>query len=501
MLDKDGFLTLKGRNEELIEKGGEQISPFESEETLLHHPWVDVAVCFAVPSQVYGEEAGVAIVLSPHTPNKVSADELVKEMRLLLKKKDVNPLKWPTKWKIVEDDELPKTKTNKYIRVGEYNTLYHFIALSLQVSFEWGKVLTSFILDLLGLSKHLNLEDEEVEVCVDVTNQKLNNTFIDWNVISGFRFLLACYVMFMHIGSNSSWGAFTNLRGWPWHVHVFFTLGGFSLAAPMNPVIENKFKYFLARIGAMYPMYVVALILVLINLLVTCRPSTFRPDFHWDAQPDDLYIDGDESQGTAPLFCEGTPAFPTSYWASLTLTIVIYLTGTTITPIFLTSWWMGYYFWFSAMYYQCLMIFPALYNLLAKWRGNMKKFLYTLVLLLVFNLTLLSVTWSATKDYAGYNHFDEVTGEKNDVDDFEDGHHDVDDFEDGRRHNLNILSWYLFSPFWILYFGIGVVTAFLYDAYRPTEKQNSHTWGLVADLCTFLVIVWSICLVSTTVPL
>ena len=104
MLDKDGFLTLKGRNEELIEKGGEQISPFESEETLLHHPWVDVAVCFAVPSQVYGEEVGMAIVLWLNAPNKLSADELVK-MRLFMKKKDVIPLKWPTKWKIVETAE------------------------------------------------------------------------------------------------------------------------------------------------------------------------------------------------------------------------------------------------------------------------------------------------------------------------------------------------------------------------------------------------------------
>jgi hypothetical protein len=174
-----------------------------------------------------------------------------------------------------------------------------------------------------------------------------NNTFIDWDVISGFRFLLACYVMFMHIGANESWKAFNNLRGWPWHVHLFFTLGGFSLAAPMNPVIENKMKYFIARISAMYPMYVVALIFVLINLLVTCRPSTFSPDFHWDAQPDDLYIDGDKEKGVSPLFCEGTPVTPKSYWASLLLTIIIYITGSAITPIFFANWWMGYYFWFS----------------------------------------------------------------------------------------------------------------------------------------------------------
>ena len=134
----------------------------------------------------------------------------------------MSPFKWPTKWKIVEDEELPKTKTKKYIRVC--------------------------------LAKHLDLEEEEQGACPLIEKKKPNNTFIDWDVIIGFRFLLACYVMFMHIGSNSSWGAFNTLRGWPWHVHVFFTLGGYSVAAPMNPVIEKKFKYFLARISAMYPM-------------------------------------------------------------------------------------------------------------------------------------------------------------------------------------------------------------------------------------------------------
>ena len=50
---------------------------------------------------------------------------------------------------------------------------------------------------------------------------------VDWSTLAGFRFLLACYVMFMHIGSNDSWDAFSNLRQFPWHVHTFFTLAGF----------------------------------------------------------------------------------------------------------------------------------------------------------------------------------------------------------------------------------------------------------------------------------
>lgn len=82
----------------------------------------------------------------------------------------------------------------------------------------------------------------------------------------------------------------------------------------------------------MYPMYAVALVLLLINLLVACRPSTFDPNFHWDAQPDDL---------TRGLFCEGTPATKTSYWGSLFLTIFVYLFGMAVTPFWPLNWWMG----------------------------------------------------------------------------------------------------------------------------------------------------------------
>lgn len=340
-----------------------------------------------------------------------------------------------------------------------------------------------------GLSKHLGFEDEEevVAACPLAAKKPSNNTFIDWDVISGFRFLLACYVMFMHLGATDSWGAFNNLRGWPWHVHVFFTLGGFSLSAPMNPVIGKKFKYFWARIMGMYPMYAVALIFVFANLLVVCRPSTFRSDYHWDAQPDDLYIEGDKSKGLSPLFCEGTPATPNSYWASLFLTIAVYVTGSAITPIYLMNWWMGFYFWFSAMYYQCLMIFPAMYNGLSKWRSETKKFVVVLMALFVLNFVILIVTWFASKDYQGYNHYDVATGDKNSADLYN---------EDGHKHNVTLLSWYLFSPFWMLYFVIGAVTAFLYDAYRPAEKADIRAWGYVADGCTLLVIAWSICLVA-----
>ena len=68
VIDSDGFLSLKGRAKELIKKGGEQVSPFEIEEPLKSHPWIETSICFAVPSKLYGEEVGCALVLSSSCP-------------------------------------------------------------------------------------------------------------------------------------------------------------------------------------------------------------------------------------------------------------------------------------------------------------------------------------------------------------------------------------------------------------------------------------------------
>jgi acyl-CoA synthetase (AMP-forming)/AMP-acid ligase II len=62
-LDGEGYLTLTGRIKELINRGGEKISPREIDEALLAHPAVAEAVCFGIPDRVYGEEVAAAVVL------------------------------------------------------------------------------------------------------------------------------------------------------------------------------------------------------------------------------------------------------------------------------------------------------------------------------------------------------------------------------------------------------------------------------------------------------
>ena len=61
--DKDGYVFITGRIKELINKGGEKISPIELDNVLARHPAVSEAVSFAIPDELYGQDIGVAIVL------------------------------------------------------------------------------------------------------------------------------------------------------------------------------------------------------------------------------------------------------------------------------------------------------------------------------------------------------------------------------------------------------------------------------------------------------
>lgn len=62
-LDEDGFLFLAGRADDVIVRGGENISPGEIEDVLLTHPAIADVAAVAVPSAEWGEAVGVAAVL------------------------------------------------------------------------------------------------------------------------------------------------------------------------------------------------------------------------------------------------------------------------------------------------------------------------------------------------------------------------------------------------------------------------------------------------------
>jgi len=62
-LDADGYLFLTGRLKELIDKGGEKVSPLEVDEALREHPAVGAAAAFALSEPRLGEDVAAAVVL------------------------------------------------------------------------------------------------------------------------------------------------------------------------------------------------------------------------------------------------------------------------------------------------------------------------------------------------------------------------------------------------------------------------------------------------------
>ncbi|EPE05667.1 peroxisomal-coenzyme a synthetase [Ophiostoma piceae UAMH 11346] len=105
--DEDGYVQITGRIKELINKGGEKISPIELDNVMTRHPSVSEAVSFAIPDDLYGQDIGVAVVLKPGA--KLSSEELRSWMAEKLAK-----FKVPKK--IYFSDIMPKTATGKIQR-------------------------------------------------------------------------------------------------------------------------------------------------------------------------------------------------------------------------------------------------------------------------------------------------------------------------------------------------------------------------------------------------
>jgi len=112
-VDSEGYLFLTGRLKEMINRGGEKISPLEVDSVLLAFPKVAAAVSFAAPHDKYGEEVNAAIVLKAGL--SATADEIQAHCKAHLAL-----FKIPKQIFFVED--IPKTATGKVQRrnVAEY---------------------------------------------------------------------------------------------------------------------------------------------------------------------------------------------------------------------------------------------------------------------------------------------------------------------------------------------------------------------------------------------
>ncbi|KAG0166650.1 hypothetical protein DFQ28_005523 [Apophysomyces sp. BC1034] len=109
--DRDGYVVLTGRIKELINRGGEKISPIELDAVLLSHPSVAEAVSFAVPDAMYGQEVHAAVVLRKSAAGTHRGIE--RELQAFLQTK-VAKFKVPKRIYVTE--QMPKTATGKIQR-------------------------------------------------------------------------------------------------------------------------------------------------------------------------------------------------------------------------------------------------------------------------------------------------------------------------------------------------------------------------------------------------
>jgi acyl-CoA synthetase (AMP-forming)/AMP-acid ligase II len=108
-MDEEGFFTITGRLKEIINRGGEKVSPREVDEVLMDHPAVAQVVTFAVPHEKLGEEVAAAVVLRE---NAACAENELRDFA----SQRLADFKVPRK--IVFLEEIPKGATGKLQRIG-----------------------------------------------------------------------------------------------------------------------------------------------------------------------------------------------------------------------------------------------------------------------------------------------------------------------------------------------------------------------------------------------
>ena len=108
-IDSEGYVSLTGRLKEIINRGGEKVSPREVDEILMDHPAVAQVVCFGMPHPKLGEEVAAVVVL------REGAAATERELVAFVASR-VADYKVPKK--ILFMDEIPKGATGKLQRIG-----------------------------------------------------------------------------------------------------------------------------------------------------------------------------------------------------------------------------------------------------------------------------------------------------------------------------------------------------------------------------------------------
>jgi oxalate---CoA ligase len=109
VMDADGYLSITGRLKEIINRGGEKVSPREVDEILMDHPAVAQVVTFGMPHPKLGEEVAACVVL------REGAQVSERELQSFVSGRAAD---YKVPKKILLMDEIPKGATGKLQRIG-----------------------------------------------------------------------------------------------------------------------------------------------------------------------------------------------------------------------------------------------------------------------------------------------------------------------------------------------------------------------------------------------
>jgi len=109
VMDAEGYISITGRLKEIINRGGEKVSPREVDEILMDHPAVGQVVCFGMPHPKLGEEVAAVVVL------REGQTVTEKDLQGFVAGRAAD-FKVPKK--ILFMDEIPKGATGKLQRIG-----------------------------------------------------------------------------------------------------------------------------------------------------------------------------------------------------------------------------------------------------------------------------------------------------------------------------------------------------------------------------------------------
>ena len=223
----------------------------------------------------------------------------------------------PTYWHFAKHGELPMTPSKKYKRIG--------LAKVLGIQGDSG--------DDAG--------SEEVSRTPPTVSPGLN----------GLRYLLGVGVMLNHFGTEShplnNGPGFSFKKSSYFPVTTFFILGGYTLAMSQGarPLrfdgVAGTLKFVSTRITPLLPLYYIACLFGLVNMLVTCWPTTYSDTPLW--QP--LNATAMANQTIACV----SPPVSMPYWAMIVSTIVTFGLGLQSWPMFMLSYWLMYYLWYVRM--------------------------------------------------------------------------------------------------------------------------------------------------------